>query len=175
MRGRRVTRRGSTRVSKDSHSTSRIKAAPITAAAIFTGPSPTDPSAEVALDLGGPANLRVVRVHAGGASSPPLMQEIPGLIQHDLELLGALSLGVAGLAAGLALPQIVLLGGQPIDLLDHGLVVHVFPPSPRGKPRYTTYTRTRERGTVHGCRRESDGYAQTSRDAEPSFERGRVF
>src|SRR4249919_3977282 len=81
------------------------------------------------------------------------MQEIPALVQGDLELLDPLSLRVAHLATRLPLEQLVLLVGQLVDALDQILVLHVPsigfgpfhyptscsepPPVPAGRRRYT--------------------------------------
>ena len=93
-------------------------------------------SARVALDLSRISNPRLVRVHPGVAPGPALVQEVPTLIEGDLELLEALAFGLVGLAARLRLPELVLLVRQLVDPLDDLLVVHVGSHPRSGPPRY---------------------------------------
>src|SRR5262245_52494973 len=53
------------------------------------------------------------------------MQQVPALVQGDLELLQPLPVGLARVASGLGLPQGVLGVRQLVDALDDLLVVHV--------------------------------------------------
>src|SRR5205085_1981266 len=83
----------------------------------------------LATDLGG------VGVEAGVAASAPLAQQVPALVERDLDLLEPGMLVVAQPDAGLALLELVLLGDECVDPLDDLGVVHrIIQPLLRAKP-----------------------------------------
>src|SRR5712691_7796537 len=55
----------------------------------------------VALDDVGPSRVGVARIAPGITQRPPLAQEVPVLVESDLQLLQALTVGIAGVARGL--------------------------------------------------------------------------
>ena len=81
-------------------------------------------SVDVALDGAGIANLRLVRIEAGAAPRSPLMQEVPALIERDLQIVQAFSIRGARLAAGFPLKQLVLLRRELVDPAEDVLVLH---------------------------------------------------
>src|SRR5438067_1141063 len=77
----------------------------------------------VALDDVRRARRGGVRVEARLAERLALAQEVPTLVERDLQLLQALPVALAGRSLALALPQIVLLGDEPFDArVDLGIV-----------------------------------------------------
>src|SRR2546425_13374580 len=86
-------------------------------------------SAEIALDGLLVPDRRLIRVEPGGAAGPALVQEIPALVEGDLESLQSLPILWTGLATGLFLEQRVFLVGQLVDASDQILIVHGLLPS----------------------------------------------
>ena len=74
----------------------------------------------VALDDLGPSRLSVVRITTRLTERASLAQQVPALVERDLDLLEALSVAIARGAVRLALPQRVLfldeLLDRPVDL-----------------------------------------------------------
>jgi hypothetical protein len=68
-----------------------------------------------------------ISVVPGFAESPPLSKQVPGLVQSDLQLPQPLPIGVGPLTGSLPLPELVLLGDQPLDLGVDLSVVHKSP------------------------------------------------
>src|SRR6266542_6892068 len=58
------------------------------------------------------------------AQRTPLAQQVPVLVERDLQLLQAPPVGVGGVACGFQLPQLVLLGDELLDLPVNLRVVH---------------------------------------------------
>jgi hypothetical protein len=75
------------------------------------------PSLNVALDGAGVARLRLVRILAEFAPSPPLAEQVPALIQHDLNCLESAMIVGGQLATIALLEERVLLGHELIDVL----------------------------------------------------------
>jgi hypothetical protein len=70
----------------------------------------------------------LVRVEPGGSASAALMEEVPALVEGDLQALQAGTLSLADLPAGLLLEELVLLVGQLVDAVDDPLVLHTASP-----------------------------------------------
>jgi hypothetical protein len=105
---------------------------------MFRGAERIPPSA--ASESGGVAfhgllvsNVRAVRVEAGGSARASLAQQVPALVQGDLESAQSLPVGVGHLPVRFALEQLVLLACQLVDSAQHLFVVH--------KPSCGTVTR----------------------------------
>lgn len=80
-------------------------------------------SVEVALDLVRRTHLGFPRVAAGLPKSPALPQQIPALVELNLDGLEPLVLlGLVDLAVLKLGPQVLLLGDQPVDLVENVLV-----------------------------------------------------
>lgn len=80
-------------------------------------------SVEVALDLVRRTHLGFARVAAGLPKSPALPQQIPALVELHLDgLEPTMLLGLVDLAVLKLGPQILLLGDQPVDLVENVLV-----------------------------------------------------
>ncbi len=79
-----------------------------------TYPSTTDPGRSSA----------PVRVHAGRAAGATLMQQIPALVQADLQILQPIPVRVGRLAECLPLEQLVFLVRQLVDRAQNVLVGH---------------------------------------------------
>lgn len=81
-------------------------------------------SVEVALDLVRRTHLGFPRVAAGLSKSPALPQQIPALVELNLDGLEPLVLlGLVDLAVLKLGPQVLLLGDQPVDLVENVLVL----------------------------------------------------
>ena len=81
-------------------------------------------SAEVALDGVARAGLGVVRIVAVLALGAALAEEVPALVQLDLDGLEARVLvGVGDLPGGMLGAELVLLGHQLVDPAEEGLVI----------------------------------------------------
>src|SRR5262245_33102281 len=65
-------------------------------------------------DLGRPDGRRV-GVEPGVAQSAPLAEQVPALVERDLQLLESTPLGLTRAAGGFALPQLVLLRDEGLD------------------------------------------------------------
>src|SRR5215510_8399228 len=79
---------------------------------------------EVSLDRLLVPDLGIVRVLAGRPQCSPLVQQVPALVQRDLELLHTLPVGFGGLTLGFLLQESMLLMSQLVDAVDDALVVH---------------------------------------------------
>src|SRR5436190_12748199 len=93
------------------------------------GPGPVGRLAEVAFDGPLVADGGVVGVEPGGPACAPLAQQVPGLVEGDLEAAQPLPLRRARLAPRLLLEQLVLLARQLVDPVERALVLHEDPPS----------------------------------------------
>src|SRR5919106_2808008 len=69
------------------------------------------PSAEVPLHRLRVTDARFVGVHAGIAAGPPLVQQVPALVQGDLQSAEPVPLGFGRVTLRLPLPEVVLLPG----------------------------------------------------------------
>src|SRR4029078_2253644 len=79
----------------------------------------------VALDLAGRPDVRALRVLAALTASPSLTQQVPALVQLDLELAQPRLLVGAGVPARLGLlAQRMLLVDEGVDLVKQSGVVH---------------------------------------------------
>src|SRR5439155_1159639 len=88
----------------------------------------------VALDDLGIANVRRVRILARLAERTPLPEQVPTLIEADLDRLQPVVLLLVQPAAGAALVELVLFGDQLLDAGVNTLVFHLRP-SFRGSGR----------------------------------------
>src|SRR6266516_2970627 len=86
-------------------------------------------SAHVAVDGLLVAHARLVGVGARRPASPALMEEVPALVEADLEATQPLLVRLGCLASRLLLEELVLLARQLVDPLDDFLIVHDSPPS----------------------------------------------
>ena len=80
------------------------------------------------------AHLRVVGVLAELAAGAALAEEVPPLVELQLNLLQLRLLGFARLAFGLQLEQLMLLARQFVDPVGHMLVFHGVSPFVVGPP-----------------------------------------
>src|SRR6266540_3079105 len=78
----------------------------------------------VALDHLGPPDVGRVRVAVRVAQRASLAQQVPALIERDLQLLQTLAVALAGVAARLSRPQLVLLRDELLDLAVDLRIVH---------------------------------------------------
>jgi hypothetical protein len=78
----------------------------------------------VALDDLGPSRLSVVRITTRLAERPSLAQEVPALVERDLDLLEALAVAIARGSVRLALPQRVLFVDELLDRPMNLRIVH---------------------------------------------------
>jgi len=88
-------------------------------------------SVDVALDGSGVADLRLVGVEAGAAASPALVQQVPALVEFDLQLPEAFVLGRSHLLVAGPFEQQMLLVRHLVDPVDEALVLHARLPSDR--------------------------------------------
>src|SRR5262245_31339164 len=70
------------------------------------------------------ANLRAVGIETGRAPRPPLTEQVPALVQRDLEPAESGPVGVGDLPVRLALEELVFLARKLVDTAEHFLVVH---------------------------------------------------
>src|SRR5439155_6926367 len=98
-----------------------------------TGPADGEPrrrargaSAHVALDGPFVPDRRLVGIQAGGPAGPALVEQVPALVQGDLDPFEPLPLRLGHLAAGLPAEELVLLVGEVVDPVDDGLILHGF-------------------------------------------------
>jgi hypothetical protein len=92
----------------------------------------------IALDRSGVPNPGLAGILSGVPAGPPLVQQVPALIEQDLQLASALAVGVGCLLAGFPLEQLVLLASELVDPGDDVLVVQgslPHPPYPPGVQR----------------------------------------
>jgi hypothetical protein len=73
------------------------------------------------------ADLRLVGIFAAVAEAAPLSQEIPTLVEGDLDPLQPIAIVVWKWLAFAPLTQPVLLGYQLVDAVDEILIVHPLP------------------------------------------------
>ena len=78
----------------------------------------------VALDRVGVSHRGFARVLAGVASRAALTQEVPALIEGDLDLPQSFVLGVAEAARPVRLLKPMLFIDQLVDVAEHFLVAH---------------------------------------------------
>src|SRR4029453_15924562 len=110
---------------------------------------------------------RGARTPAGPAQRAALAQQIPALVERDLQLVEPAAVGVGGGAGRLPLPELVLLGDELLDPSVHLGIVHQ-PSSSRASPRRSTHvvprtatstistpSQLRQRTTVPGARRKT--------------------
>ena len=81
-------------------------------------------SADVAFDRLLVPDLRLVGVEPRAAQCPPLMEQVPALVERHLQPLEPFALLLARLAEGFTLEQRVLLVGELVDLFDDLGIVH---------------------------------------------------
>src|SRR5690348_9993220 len=82
----------------------------------------------VPLDDLGIAHARRVRVASRLAQRAPLAQEVPALVEPDLDRLEPPVLGLGQAAFGAALVELVLLGDELLDAVVDSLVFHSYLP-----------------------------------------------
>src|SRR5437660_1753079 len=87
-------------------------------------------SPHVALDGPFVAHVRLVRVHSRAPTSPPLVEQVPALIQPDPEPLQPLVLLRGQSTFRGLLEELMLLVGELVDAIDHALVFHRASPFP---------------------------------------------
>src|SRR5205085_10340166 len=81
-------------------------------------------SAQVPVGGRGVAQRGPVGVEAGVATGPPLVKEVPRLVQGHLDAPEPFPLLRAHLALGLTVEEDVLLAGEAVDAVNDLLVVH---------------------------------------------------
>src|SRR5580765_747409 len=86
-------------------------------------------SVHVALDGSLVAHLRLIGIEPRIPPGAPLMEEIPRLVQGDLQMPQTLDVRFRGLASRLFLEQLVLFRCELVDPLQDVLVFHGAPPS----------------------------------------------
>jgi hypothetical protein len=62
-----------------------------------------------------PPDVGRVRLATGLAKRTALAEQIPALVERDLQLTQALPIAVAGVPGRLAVPELVLLGDEAVD------------------------------------------------------------
>src|SRR5438067_783457 len=75
------------------------------------------------------SNSRRAGVGSRLAQRAALPEQVPALVERDLDVLQAPSLGLARLSVGFPLPQLVLLGDELLDRPVDLTIVHVRPPA----------------------------------------------
>jgi hypothetical protein len=80
------------------------------------------------LDNLGAPHIGVVWVTANFAKGASLAQQIPTLIEGDLQALESVSVGLSVIPGRLSIPKLVLLSNQFLDGLMNLRVVHFHPP-----------------------------------------------
>src|SRR5206468_4635297 len=70
------------------------------------------------------ANVRAVRVETRRAPRPSLTQQVPALVQRDLEPAESRPVGVGHLPVRFALEELVLLARKLVDASEDFLIVH---------------------------------------------------
>src|SRR5439155_14864462 len=109
--------------------------------------------------LNGPfvAHVRLVRVHSRAPPSPPLVEQVPALIQPDPEPLQPLMLLRGQSTFRGLLEELMLLVGELVDAIDHALVFHRASPYPlEDDPpveHQSSTTRTSQAKGLFHCRR----------------------
>src|SRR6266508_5677829 len=80
---------------------------------------------QVPFDRPGIPDPGLLGVQPRGPPCPTLVQQVPALVEGDLDLLQPLAVGLGGLPAPLPLEQFVLELREFVDAVDHVRVVHV--------------------------------------------------
>src|SRR5712691_4028484 len=78
----------------------------------------------VALDHLGPSDIGPFRFAIGVAQCASLPQQVPALVERDLQLLQPLAVAFAGIAGRLSRPELVFLGDELFDLAVNLGIVH---------------------------------------------------
>ena len=81
-------------------------------------------SGRVSLDRLLVSNLRAVRVQPRRAPRPPLTEQVPALVQRDLDPAQSFAVGVGHLSVRFALEQLVFLTRKIVDAAQDFLVVN---------------------------------------------------